>query len=132
MSEKLYNVKKTLSDKLSVLSEMEDVLKQSLSKNRDRSWGVEIVKEIGVYFDRLKALDRKGGDFVLFADNEDLDAEFTALAGKLQRSMKSISNLLAVLQIKIKGGQGLVRNDLRKLSQANKISGYKKAVVQYK
>lgn len=125
----LEKIRKVFLDKLKTLSVIEDVLSNELQQNRDVSWGVSVVKEVGVYFNKLRDLDKEQNE-IEWLKSSNNDTEILTLANKIQGSMNNVKKLLSVFSMKLQGGQEIVKSEIKELVKAKKINGYKSVFVK--
>ncbi len=124
MAGELEKVKSIFIEKLNTMKKIESLLKLGMNSNRDVSWGVSVVEEVGVHFDKLRALDKRQNE-IHWMKSARNDIEILELANKLQGTMNNVKNLMAIFSMKIKGGQEIVKSELKELVKAKKINGYK-------
>jgi len=122
-------IKEVINKKIDTLSRIETILNEGMSRNRDVSWGVSLVKEVGEHFARLRSLDSRNNEIEWFKTAGE-DKGILALVDKLQGSMARVKKLMAVLTMRIRGGQEIVKGELKGLVNARKISGYKTTIIK--
>ncbi len=128
MQENLEKVKRIFIQKIDTVSKIEKRLSEELKRNRDNSWGVSVINEVGVHFNRLRDLDREHNE-IEWIRIVGSDTETLKLANKLQTSMRDVKKLMSIFRMKIKGGQEIVKGELRKIVKAKKVNRYKSMYV---
>lgn len=128
MQGNLEKVRVIFRQKIATVSAIEKALSTELKRNSDNSWGVSVINEVGVHFNRLRDLDKTQNEIewmkIAISDTETLK-----LANTLQVSMSNVKRLMSIFRMKIKGGQEIVKGELRKIVKAKNVNKYKTRYV---
>jgi hypothetical protein len=116
--------------KLAVSNELVGLLLNLKDQLRDTKWATGQVKTIGHHIERLQELDRQMAFLNPAKEEIASNIDLAALTEELKKKIIQAKDMIMVFQIRLKGGQELIKNKLKTAVKGRGIKGYKSVTLR--
>ena len=130
MSSRISEIRSILLGKLTVSNELVELLVDMKNQQRDTNWATGQVKIIGRHIERLQEFDRQMAVFNPVREEITSNTDLSALTDEIKKKIVRAKDLMAVFQIRLQGGQQLIKNKLKTAVKGRGIRGYKPVTLR--
>ena len=130
MNTQLQEIREIQSSRLDVSAELVDYLTELQSRARDNNWAIGGVREIESYLNRLRELDRRLSMLDRSQTATAHDRDLAQLTEDIKKKIIKAKDLIAMFQIRLKGGRELIKMKLKTAAKGKGIKGYKPVTLR--